>query len=373
MERKTGNKPKSGNASLSESDEKVKHLQDTEAGASGFLKSSAEERASGRQSIIHFAWGENFHVYQYLLLLLLALSPLFGNGQSKGDLSCPVQSGQLKIITWNIYMLPHLFVHTGQAQRAVEIANALKTQDADIIVFEEAFDNKARNIIRDSLKAYFPYESGDPRKNTWWKTSCGVWIISKVPIQVVKQLFFKEARSSDRLATKGAILIQGDKNGFCFQLVGTHLQADPNSGKDVQAIRNKQYAEIKKQLLEPYSHENIPQFIAGDFNTIHNDSECYNPMVDTLKFTPCQLTGDRCFSYDYRNNDLVVLVANNRPQLIDYLFYSAPPQEQVQGNMHIVVFSKRWNDKHKDLSDHFAVAGTFSYGGNTTTAFEGTK
>mgnify|MGYP001550436690 CR=1 FL=1 len=164
------------------------------------------------------------YIKKSLLVLLLLSSPLISLSQ------CDNQSngGQIKIITWNIYMLPHLFIHTGQVERAKDIANVLKDQDADIIVFEEAFDNKARNIIRDSLKAYFPYESGDPRKNIWWKTSCGVWIISKVPIEVVKQIFFKEANGSDKLATKGAVLVEGQKDGFCFQLVGTHLQSDLN-------------------------------------------------------------------------------------------------------------------------------------------------
>lgn len=360
---------KTGKATKPASNKNPQQTEDRPTKASGVLKLGAEQKKADRsRSFIHFAWGNSFHVYQYIILLLVALVPFAANSQcdSQG------KGGQIKIVTWNIYMLPHLFVHTGQAQRAVEIANALKNQDADIVVFEEAFDNKARNIIRDSLKAYFPYESGDPGKNSKWKTSCGVWIISRVPIEVVKQIFFKEANGSDRLATKGAILVEGQKNGFCFQLVGTHLQADLNSGKNVQPIRDKQYAEIKKQLLEPYSYENVPQFIAGDFNTIHNDSLCYNHMVGALKFTPCPLQGDRCYSYDYTHNDLVI-GTSNKPQLIDYLFYSAPAEDEVRGSMHIVVFSKRWNDKHKDLSDHFAVAGVFSYGDDNSTAFAGTK
>lgn len=303
-----------------------------------------------------------------LVLVLLGSFPVLSVSQCDNQ----DDGGQLKVITWNIYMLPRLFVHTGQAERAAEIANALKNQDADVVVFEEAFDAKARNIIRNSLKAYFPYESGDPGRNSWWKTSCGVWIISKVPIEVVKQIYFKEARSSDRLATKGAILVEGQKNGFCFQLVGTHLQADPNSGKNVQAIRDKQYTEIRKQLLEPYSRENIPQFVAGDFNTIHNDSQCYNHMVDSLKFTPCALVGDKCFSYDYTHNDLV-LGTYCKPQLIDYLFYSSPSGQHLQGNMQIVAFCKKWSDKHKDLSDHFAVSGTFTYGDVHPAIYAGTK
>lgn len=371
METTPGIELKKSTASAGMANEDGKHLQDRDGMASGALNPAEQSIELEYSFIRHIQsiWGKSFHVYQYVLLLLLALSPFISHAQCDNQ----GQGGQIKIMTWNIYMLPRLFVHTGQAKRAAEIVDALKDQDADIIVFEEAFDNKARNIIRNGLKAYFPYESGDPRKNSKWKTSCGVWIISKVPIDVVKQIFFKEANGSDRLATKGAILVEGQKNGFCFQLVGTHLQSDLNSGKNVQPIRDKQYAEIKSQLLEPYSHENIPQFIAGDFNTIHDDSLCYNHMINSLKFTPCALKGDRTFSYDYSKNDLVVLVPNNRPQLIDYLFYSAPPEDALRGSMQIVVFSKRWDEKHKDLSDHFAVAGVFSYGENNSTALAGTK
>ena len=350
---------------------KFSHFEDRNPTVSGFLISGGERNKRRDQSFIlskYFGSASNFPIYQYLLLVLVSLCPFFANGQ------CDNQSkgGQIKIITWNIYMLPRLFVHTGQAERAREIADTLKNVDADLIVFEEAFDNKARNIIRNNLKASFPYESGDPGKNSRWKTSCGVWIISKVPIDVVKQIYYKEANGSDRLATKGAILVEGQKDGFCFQLVGTHLQSDLNSGKNVQPIRDKQYAELKKQLLEPYSNENVPQFVAGDFNTIHDDSSCYNHMVGTIQFTPCRLEGDRCFSYDYTKNDLVI-GTNNKPQLIDYLMYSAPAKQQLNGSMQIVVFSKKWNVKHKDLSDHFAVSGIFNYGENNSTVFVGTK
>lgn len=270
------------------------------------------------------------------------------------------QGGSLKIITWNIYMLPHLFVHTGQNIRAKEIGETLKNQDADIIVFEEAFDKNARKIIRKELKSTFPYESGNPRKNKFWKTSCGVWIVSKVDIHVLKQIFFKEAMGSDRMACKGALLVKGKKEGFCFQLIGTHLQSDLNSGKEVQQVRNRQYAEIEKELLAPYKMNDVAQLVVGDFNTIHDDSASYGKMVNTLKLTPCELTGDRCYSYDYGHNDLIIGAAE-QPQLIDYLFYSGTEKQNLQGNMHIQVFRKKWDNNHSDLSDHFAVAGIISY------------
>jgi endonuclease/exonuclease/phosphatase family metal-dependent hydrolase len=304
----------------------------------------------------------NQYIRKNLLLLTLLLStPLLSysqcNNQNKG--------GNIKILTWNIYMLPRLFVHTGQVLRAKQIAEVLRNQDADIIVFEEAFDNKARAIIREGLKDVFPYESGDPRKNKFYKTSCGVWILSRVPIHVIKQIFYDNAQGSDKLACKGAILVEGQKDGFCFQLVGTHLQSDPNDGKDVQPIRQVQYAQIRSQLLEPYAEENVPQFVAGDFNTIEADSINHSEMVGALKLNQCQMEGEKCYSYDYGNNDLIVNVEGqpqlSRPQLIDYIFYSKPDQQPLEGKVHIVTFRRKWDAKHSDLSDHFAVAAEFTF------------
>jgi endonuclease/exonuclease/phosphatase family metal-dependent hydrolase len=292
----------------------------------------------------------------FLVQVLLFTTPLFSLGQSTNE----THGGQLKIITWNIYMLPHYWIHTGQLKRAARIAEALKTQDADVVVFEEAFDRKSRAILRAGLRDSFPYESGDPRKAVWWKANCGVWIMSKVPIEVVKQIFYKEARGSDRLASKGAIMVEGKKNGVTFQLVGTHLQSDLNSGRDVQPVRNRQYAELRKELLEPYAKDNIPQFVAGDFNTIRADTTSYSKMVSTLKLTQCSMEGDRSYSYDYAHNDFILNTPGS-PQLIDYLFYNKAAKQQLGGTMHIVVFQKRWDFLHKDLSDHFAVAGTFNF------------
>src|ERR1700722_7760488 len=75
-------------------------------------------------------------------------------------------NNSLKILSWNIFMLPRFIMRTGQLKRAHEIVNVLKDEDADIIVFQEAFDKSAREIIRKGLASYFPFESGDPPKNT---------------------------------------------------------------------------------------------------------------------------------------------------------------------------------------------------------------
>ncbi|HWY11367.1 MAG TPA: endonuclease/exonuclease/phosphatase family protein, partial [Bacteroidia bacterium] len=124
----------------------------------------------------------------------------------------PDQNVELRILSWNIYMIPHLIIHSGQEQRAKEIVESLKNENVDVIVFEEAFDARSRVIIREGLKEKFPYESGDPAKSCFLKINSGVWVLSKTALTVVKQIFFKNGRGTDKLASKGAILLQTKKN-----------------------------------------------------------------------------------------------------------------------------------------------------------------
>jgi sphingomyelin phosphodiesterase len=264
----------------------------------------------------------------------------------------------LKIISWNIFMLPRLIMRTGQSKRASEIVNVLKDEDADIIVFQEAFDNSARNIIRNGLLPYFPYESGDPPKNIFWKTNSGIWILSKLPFTVVSNMYFEIGRGPDWFACKGAMLIQSEKNGFPFQLIGTHLQSD-FGGKQSASIRKLQCEQIRKELLEKYAEDTVPQFLAGDFNTMHHESEHYERMLDILQAKQFSLHGEHTYSYDRTANDLIKF--NEAPQLIDYILYTCKKEEEQNARMSINVFRKQWHQKFQDLSDHFAIAGVFQF------------
>src|SRR5580692_1153635 len=211
------------------------------------------------------------------------ISSFAGNGNS------------LKIISWNIFMLPRFVMRTGQLKRACEIVNVLRNEDADIIVFQEAFDTDAREIIREGLSLHFPYESGDPPKNVIWKTNSGVWVLSKIPFIAVKHIYFINSKGPDWLACKGAILIQSEKNGFAFQLIGTHLQSD-FGGKGSQNIRKLQCEQIRKELMEPFMEDGVPQFLAGDFNTMHHESENYEQMLNILRAKQFSLFGEHSYS-----------------------------------------------------------------------------
>jgi endonuclease/exonuclease/phosphatase family metal-dependent hydrolase len=290
------------------------------------------------------------------LLLILLLPPYFSVfAQCENQLQEKIE---LKILSWNIYMLPHIALHTGQRERAKEIVETLKTENVDVIVFEEAFDKTSRNIIREGLKKYFKYESGDPTKNIFYKTNSGVWVISKVPIKVIKQIYFKNSRGCDRMACKGATLIQAKKDKFCFQIVATHLQSDLKN-TDVTEIRKTQYQQIRKELLEPYAQSEVPQFVVGDMNTVNTDSIMFNQMLDILRVKQCVFEGEHCYSYDRMKND-IILKSTDKPQLIDYIFFDKKQRLNLEGRMLVKIFRKKWSANNLDLSDHFAVLGTFT-------------
>jgi sphingomyelin phosphodiesterase len=269
-------------------------------------------------------------------------------------------TNSLKILSWNIFMLPRFIMRTGQLKRAHEIVHVLKEEDADIIVFQEAFDKDAREIIRSGLSAYFPFESGDPPKNILWKTNSGLWIISKIPFMVVRNMYFINGKGPDWFACKGAMLIQSEKNGFAFQLIGTHLQSD-FGGKQSQKIRKLQCEQIRKELIEPYAEEGVTQLLAGDFNTIHHESEKYEQILNILQAKQFSLHGEHTFSYDHTTNDLIKGM-KDKPQLIDYILYTGNEEHtKLDAHMFINVFRKQWHQKFHDLSDHFAIAGIFQF------------
>lgn len=264
---------------------------------------------------------------------------------------------QLRILSWNIYMLPHVVLHTGQKERADQIVELLRNESVDVIVFEEAFDKQARKIIREGLRENFPYESGDPACNSFFRISSGVWVLSKTPLRVMKQIFFKNGRGTDRLASKGALLLQTSKQNFCFQVVATHLQSDLKR-RDVKKIREKQFEKIRNELLEPCAEQDVPQFVVGDMNTMQDDSTNYQQMIRSLDVAQCSLEGEIGYSYDRTKNDIIS--SSDKPQLIDHIFYKSRGTQMLESKMLVKVFRKKWSTIHKDLSDHFAVLGTFT-------------
>ena len=100
--------------------------------------------------------------------------PLAQNDNAKPRKPKREGAESLRVLTWNIQMLPRWAIKKGQATRAKWIIDTLLKQDVDVIVFEEVFDIGIRGRLRLALLPRFPFQVGVQNKKWSWRQSNGV-------------------------------------------------------------------------------------------------------------------------------------------------------------------------------------------------------
>lgn len=223
----------------------------------------------------------------FLITVFLFFSCGFVHSQTQAPRDSLDKPVRLKLLTWNIYMLPEIAKRTKQDERAREIGESLKGSDYDVLVLQEVFRKKSQKIIYSKIRKEFPYSIGPDRKMSL-KANSGVWIVSKVPLRKIRQLSFGACSGiPDCMARKGATMVEGRKDGKKFQLIGTHLQAEDQ----YPATRLKQLRQIMRELVEPFAQKDVPLLIAGDLNVNKLDTAHYTDMLQTLKADDGELEG----------------------------------------------------------------------------------
>ncbi len=267
-------------------------------------------------------------------------------------------TNQLKILTWNIYMLPYCSLVHGNCKRARMIADQLTGSDYDIIVFQEAFNLRARGILRRKLCKSFPHMYGPANMPFLsFRFNSGVWVISKIPLEKIEEIEYTHRFGMDAFARKGAVMFEGSWNGQMFQLVGTHLNSD---GPD--SIRHGQCREMTNNLLKKYYKEQIPQIVCGDFNIETADKYNYHYMLNTLEADNGNFAGDIQTSFDEIDNTLAKR-ENGRKQMIDYvLIRNSKFFQSVKRK--IAVRRAPAHHRFKDLSDHYGVEAILEFSGS---------
>jgi endonuclease/exonuclease/phosphatase family metal-dependent hydrolase len=217
----------------------------------------------------------------------------------------------LKIFTYNVQMrdqLDKLKYHN--VERARVIAGILARSDYDVLIFQEAFDDDARKEMNKILGPTFKYRTtivgsdDDIRAQNvldggrllgfiygavflpaWaasltalaglaagaalgWitgkpKSDGGAFMMSRWPIQLQGQTLYKKATGNDRFGKKGVSWALINKQGFYFNVYGTHTQS--GSGNDEFATRVSQFKQIRA-MYEATAPNWQPALIAGDFN-----------------------------------------------------------------------------------------------------------
>jgi endonuclease/exonuclease/phosphatase family metal-dependent hydrolase len=260
----------------------------------------------------------------------------------------------LRVLTWNIQMLPRWAIKKGQATRAKWIIDTLLQQDVDVIVFEEVFDIGIRGRLRLALLPRFPFQVGVQNKKWSWRQSNGVWIVSRVPIRHLKHIFFTASYGTDALANKGAVMIEGNKKGKKFQIVATHLQSMQEPG--AVEVRERQFKQIKTELLDKYAKEGIPQMLIGDLNTPKHLETEYKNMLDAVDMCDTPPDDTRPFTWDKENSWNVPYEDEPNSQL-DYILINAQRSLAKIKNVSIYRPFKWFEHKKVDLADHYGVIG----------------
>ncbi len=276
--------------------------------------------------------------YIIFILLILTIHPMNASEQKP-----------LRILSWNIYLLPVLSLFNDNQLRAKAIADQIYESDYDVVVFQEAFSATNRRHIARKLKERFPYQYGPVNKGiAIHRTSSGLWVVSRFPLTMRGCLRFSDSNGFDAVARKGAALFEGWYNNKKFQLVTTHLQADGKEG-----VRERQLHEINSNLLHPFHEENVPQLICGDFNIEKEDTDKYLSMLDVLNAKDGDFSSSLSYTYDERGNSLL-RKPQGRKKLIDYfLLRNDVLIHRIERK--IRAFQRLVGEELHHLSDHYAL------------------
>lgn len=307
-----------------------------------------------------------YHILSALAVIFFSIAVLraqvvsgTANDLSVSDSPAVASGGSLKLLTWNLHLLPAVAITKNQKARARGIAKVLRDSQYDLIVFQEAFHNRARSIIWNELSVNYPYQYG-PRKGGFMKYSSGVWIISKLELQKRQHLGFSKCSggTADCRARKGALLVQVEKDGIKFQIIGTHLQS--KEGGKYQDVRISQLEELQSFLIAKNKEESVPFIVSGDLNIAMSMTTDYQHMLTILDVENGELSGDYQFTANRTTNDMYPS-HEAKGKVIDYILLNSMGLKIEKVNRAVKIFRTSWRKKNRDLSDHYAVEAEIVY------------
>lgn len=282
-------------------------------------------------------------VILFCIVLAILKTPAFAQDKS----SKPT----LRILTWNIYMLPGLVPLPGRAKRAEKIVDTLSRSNIDIIIFQEVFHKKTYEYLKNNLASSYPFMYGpfNPAKNGL-HTNSGVWVISKIKLEVLDAIEFEAKSGIDKIAKKGAVLLSGSFQSTPFQILGTHMQADYKP-----AIRRLQFHQMRTQLLEKHQQKGVPQILTGDMNTEWEYKNDYKEMLDILKAEDGEILSEQKETYCGFTNKFVAKTWGKRKTNFDYILIRNNDSKILSVKRWTSVIKTNWKKNHNDLSDHYGL------------------
>lgn len=269
-----------------------------------------------------------------LFLLLFLSLPILASAET------------LKVLSWNVFMLPPPIKQSLQSARKRFIAKELANSGHDIYFLQEAFMGSFRSEVASALKKTHPYQK---YLNKWRGSpflSSGLQVISRYPIKSIDWVYYKSCAEADCLASKGALLLEMTlPSGKKVHVANTHLQA----GRKYGEIRRSQIYEVGR-LFDRYEDPRIPQLLVGDLNIADTEPE-YAWSLNLLGFKPLPLVGPIRFTSSRVNS---CYKTGSSSHWVDHIWYRNLRTNR-SSSLRVRVFDFQLSDKTCPLSDHHAV------------------
>jgi hypothetical protein len=227
-----------------------------------------------------------------------------------------ILENKIKLLTYNIQRLPYFF------RPFININHLIKKYD--IICLQEDF---CTNIKKEYFNEFNICKIGN---NSIFKLlDSGITIYSRIPLEFIDFIPFKNLKSVDKLSDKGFLIVKYKNIYF----INTHLQASYYLNNDNNNISLNQLGEIFKYL----ENNQINKFvIIGDFNVdleklrldkykiLYTDEPTHYCKMDSIFVKSSAFPKNKYFGYKldgciYNNVNISNIKSHDYDQYTDHL------------------------------------------------------
>ena len=269
------------------------------------------------------------------------------------SISSHLKASEMKILSWNVFMLPKPIKFSWQKYRTNLIQQELKKVDHDILFFQEAFVGSFHKALKKAIGDRYSHSYYLKRRSIFYPMGSGVFIMSKHPFKIVDKVYYRlnTCAGADCFASKGSVLIEMKlPSGKVVQLANTHLQSMESKGRK----RIKQINQVKS-MLEKHARVNVPQFLVGDLNIDIAEPE-FHEGLDILNMDYAELQGPILYTNSLKNECYKTSGDGIHHEWIDHIWGNGADLRKA--SMQVRVMDFEYNGVRCPLSDHHAVEAT---------------
>lgn len=208
-------------------------------------------------------------------------------------------AGELRVLCNNVGIFPKFIwdrypakirekkkdIINDEEKRARLLAESLLAceGDPDVVLLQEIWSLKARDVLIEELAAEYPYHKSPETPDAGPLTTlpAGLMIFSKYPLSDFGYKEFTRGFGVDKLSRKGIIGAKLEKDGKTVAVFTTHLQA---GGKRDPTVKPAQLKECNDFIRESTKDLDEPTIIlAGDFNIDSTEPGEYDEIFALLE------------------------------------------------------------------------------------------